>query len=208
MKKLYFFAFLAMSFFATAQSGNGVGDGIFRYGISLKAHQSNIRGIHQYSKMRIAGAGGVFVEIPFVQRLSSSTFVVPMVEYSMEGEENEPETGREKFHNDYVNGLVYIKHFFGARGLNDPKVFVFLGPKLSYNISQKTDAEITDPVIQTAEDSLEDVQIGISFGGGYRFARNIEAYIRWDNGFNPVYINYPYGTFNYQLGAGINILFR
>lgn len=180
-----------------------------QFGITANVHHSNVRGIHDYSKGRIAPAVGVFAEIPFAQRYVSYSHLVPQLEYSMEGERATPATGDQKFNNDYVNALVMIKHYFGFNQLNEnKKFFVMLGPKVGYNITQKTEGPISHDPDLAAEDNFNKVNIGVVLGTGYQLNDNFELFFRYDQGLSAVYKKFENKTFSYQFNLGLNFKFN
>lgn len=218
MKKFLIAAAAVIFFQAQAQqTGNGVGDGMIRYGITAKVHSSNISNIHDRSKPRIAGSAGGFVEIPFAQRVASSSFLVAQAEYSMEGEKSEIGDSKQEFNHDYVNVMFMIKHFFSSKDANvEPKIFAFIGPKFAINVAEQTKGEIPFVSDLNAQANFKTFNFGMTLGAGYRINRNIEAFVRGDYGFSNVYDRpksiystvKPKGTSPYQLGAGLNYIFN
>lgn len=179
------------------------------FGIMANVHNSNVRGIHDYSKGRIAPAVGVFAEIPFAQRYVSYTHLVPQLEYSMEGERATPSTGDQKFNNDYVNALLMVKHYFAFNKVNENKdFFVLLGPKVGYNLSQKTEGPILYAPDLAAESNFSKVNVGVVLGTGYKFTERFEMFFRYDQGLSSVYKNFENKTFAYQFNLGLNFKFN
>ncbi len=180
-----------------------------QFGATLKVHQSNIRGIHDYSKARIAPAIGVFAQIPLNSRVENNIYFVPQLEFSMEGENAKEPKGDQKFHFSYINVPLYLKYYFGFNKENTNKnLFVMAGPKFGFAVSEKREGAVYNPQDIAAEGHHKKFNLAASVGGGYRFTENFEGYLRYDHGFTKAYDNYTLQkTYNYQLGAGINYIF-
>ena len=90
----------------------------FKYGITGNIHRGSIVGVHDRSVGKYGGGLGVFAEIPLVENDvfdSAWLFLVPQIEYSMQGENAEVNVDRfgvQKYHYDYAAMQVYLKWFF------------------------------------------------------------------------------------------------
>ena len=90
----------------------------FKYGITGNIHRGSIVGVHDRSVGKYGGGLGVFAEIPLVENDvfdSAWLFLVPQIEYSMQGENAEVNVDRfgvQKYHYDYAAMQVYLKLVF------------------------------------------------------------------------------------------------
>ena len=198
-------------FLFTAVSAQYSGES--RIGFTGNFHQGSIVNIHDESKGRYGGTLGVVAEIPIVSADitgGENIFLMPMVEYSMQGENSTVETatwGRQKFHNDYVAAQLYLKYFF-APGRNLSEYFVFAGPRVEFLVRDKreTSAQYEALYFQyNHDDEMNKIGIAVSVGVGTRIMDNLEAFLRFDRGFSKVYPNAVNGvTYNRQLSVGVN----
>lgn len=198
-------------FLFTAVSAQYSGES--RIGFTGNFHQGSIVNIHDASKGRYGGTLGVVAEIPIVSADitgGENIFLMPMVEYSMQGENSAVESGkygRQKFHNDYVAAQLYLKYFF-APGRNLSEYFVFAGPRVEFLVRDKreTSAQYEALYFQyNHDDEMNKIGIAVSVGVGTRIMDNLEAFLRFDRGFSKVYPNAVNGvTYNRQLSVGVN----
>lgn len=103
----------------------------FKYGVTANLHQSNIRGIHSWSKGRIAPGLGAFAQFPLDARVDRGLYLMPQIEFSMEGERAEDPRGEQKFYYNYINIPVYFKYYFSISKkseLQEDNFFVQAGP--------------------------------------------------------------------------------
>jgi len=198
-------------FLFTAVSAQYSGES--RIGFTGNFHQGSIVNVHDASKGRYGGTLGVVAEIPIVSADitgGENIFLMPMVEYSMQGENSAVESGkygRQKFHNDYVAAQLYLKYFF-APGRNLSEYFVFAGPRVEFLVRDKreTSAQYEALYFQyNHDDEMNKIGIAVSVGVGTRIMDNLEAFLRFDRGFSKVYPNAVNGvTYNRQLSVGVN----
>ncbi|AZI66645.1 PorT family protein [Kaistella daneshvariae] len=208
MKKINLFIALFLFMAVSAQYSSES-----RIGFTGNFHQGSIVNIHDASKGRYGGTLGVVAEIPIVSADitgGENIFLMPMVEYSMQGENSAVESGkygRQKFHNDYVAAQLYLKYFF-APGRNLSEYFVFAGPRVEFLVRDKrvTSAQYEASYFQyNHDDEMNKIGIAVSVGVGTRIMDNLEAFLRFDRGFSKVYPNAINGvTYNRQLSVGVN----
>lgn len=180
-----------------------------KYGVTAKVHSSAIRGIHANSTGRIAPAVGVFMQIPFIQRMRDHWFFVPMLEFSMEGERDEDPAGNKQFNHNYINIPLYIKYYFNfTNGMGEKKLYLMGGPKVGYAISERTEGNLNADDL-AAQATFKPFSAGLSGVVGYNITPKLEVFGRYDQGLTSVYEkSFGRRTFNYQLGAGLNYLFN
>ncbi|RQP12720.1 MAG: PorT family protein [Chryseobacterium sp.] len=209
MKNILLSASLLAATFITAQLTET------RFGVNANIHQSNVGNIHYDSKGRIAPAIGIFAQIPLKkydggeQAAKHRVFFVPQLEFNMAGESDKQEgAGTVKYHNNYINLPLYFKYYFGFQGENGPhNAIVQAGPVVGVAVSQNVNGKALLAEYQAADDNFKNFDLGLSVGLGYRIAPDFEALVRYDYGLLKPY-EYKNRTYNYQLGVGINWLFR
>lgn len=184
-----------------------------KYGVTANFHQSSITGVHDVSKGKFGGGGGIFVQIPLVEGDifdSSWLYLMPQVEYNMMGENAKAEVntlGTQKFDTSYLSAQLYIKYFFNSQGVKGD-VFVFGGPRVEFLLSNKRDVTAAYDAVYyqyNLDDEMNDFGYGVSLGTGLQVSPKIDAFIRYDQGFSNVYPkNNLNNTRNRMLAVGIN----
>jgi len=208
MKKINLLVALVLFISVSAQSSDET-----RFGFTGNFHQGSIVNVHDASKGRFGGSLGVLAEFPIVKSDAEGQeylYLVPMLEYSMQGENATAEVqkyGRQKFHNDYVAAALYLKYFYRPGNIKSD-YFVFGGPRLEFLVSDKreTSAQYEELYFQyNHDDEMNKIGLGVSVGVGARVTDNLEAFLRFDRGFSKVYPNAINGvTYNRQLSVGVN----
>ena len=169
MKKISTVLALFLAIAISAQS--------FKYGITGNIHRGSIVGVHDRSVGKYGGALGVFAEIPLVENDvfdSAWLFLVPQIEYSMQGENAEVNVDRfgvQKYHYDYAAMQVYLKWFF-HKGNMRRDVFLFAGPRIEYMVRQKETVDPAYDVIHykfNLDDEVNKFGYGVSVN--YRISR-------------------------------------
>ena len=185
----------------------------FKYGVTGNFHKGSIVGVHDVSKGAYGGGLGVFGEFSLVENDvfdSAWLYVVPQIEYSMQGEIAKAEQdkfGIQEFHHDYIAMQVYLKYFFHQQNVKRDLYF-FGGPRIEYLVRQ--DRKV-NPAYDLAyykfnlDDEVAKVGYGVSVGVGLKVGEKMEAFLRYDQGFSKVYPkNDSNNTYNRLLGIGIN----
>lgn len=205
MKKLNTFLALFFVLSLSAQT--------FKYGITGNFHKGSIAGVHDRSEGKFGGGLGAFVEFPLVENDvfdSAWLYLVPQIEYSMQGENakvNTDKYGVQKYHYDYLAMQLYLKWFF-HKGNMKRDLFLFAGPRIEYMVRQK---ETVDPAYDVVhykfnlDDEVNKFGYGVSFGAGMKISQKVEAFLRYDRGFSKIYPNNNRNnTYNRLLAVGIN----
>lgn len=212
MKKINLIIALVLFISLSAQNS-----GETRFGVTGNFHRGSIVNVHDRSIGRYGGTLGVLAEIPMLRSDVTGgewLFFVPMVEYSMQGENATAElsrVGRQKFHHDYIGAQFYVKYFFHPNNILSD-YFVFLGPRVEFLVRE--DRNVTELYDATYfqynhDDELNNFGMGLSVGAGARVTDDLEAVIRFDRGFSKVYPNNTNGvTYNRQLSVGVNYYIR
>ncbi len=185
------------------------------YGVTGNFHRGSIVGVHDRSIGRYGGAIGAFVQFPLVENdifNSAWLYLVPQIEYSMQGENAKAEKeryGLQKFHHDYVAAQLYVKYFVSRYGYKT-NVFVFGGPRVEFlvNESRKVDPAYDAAYYQFNYDkTLTKTSFGASIGVGMVINDHFEGFVRYDQGVTRVYPDNTFrNTFNRQLAIGLNYL--
>lgn len=189
----------------------------FKYGVTGNFHKGSIVGVHDVSKGAFGGGLGIFGQWSLVENDvfdSAWLYIMPQLEYSMQGEIAKAEQDRfgiQKFHHDYVAMQVYMKYFF-HKGNMKRDLYVFAGPRIEYLVREKREV---DPAYDLAyfqyngDDEVNKFGYGISFGAGLKVTQQVEAFLRYDRGFGTVYPNNDRrNTYNRLLALGINYYFN
>ncbi len=184
-----------------------------KYGITGNIHRGSIVGVHDRSIGKYGGGLGVFAEIPLVENDvfdSAWLYLVPQIEYSMQGENAEVKKdiyGLQKFHHDYLAMQVYLKWFF-HKGNMKRDLFLFAGPRIEYLVRE--DRKV-DPAYDLThykvnlDDEIEKFGYGVSFGAGLKITQQWSAFLRYDRGFSKVYPNNDRNnTYNRLIALGVN----
>ncbi|MBW7866754.1 MAG: PorT family protein [Brumimicrobium sp.] len=195
-----------------------------RIGIEGNIHQSNIRGIHSFSKGRFSPAIGFFVKIPFQRSLGegmtrdASFYFSPMIEYCMSGENDKSSRGTVNYNNDYVQIPLLFDYVFELGRVGYRNMCISFGPVISYAVNNKIYGNINEvykgksatlDVLEQAHSSFNKLDVGATVSIGYRLNPLIELFVRYDNGFMKVYKDYDkHYTFNYRLGIGTKFLIK
>ena len=185
----------------------------FKYGITGNFHKGSIVGVHDVSKGAYGGGLGVFGQFALVENDifdSAWLYLVPQLEYSMQGEIAKAEEhlfGIQKFNHDYIGMQVYLKYFF-HRGNMKKDFYVFAGPRVEFLVRE--DRKV-DPAYDLAyykfnkDDAVESFGYGVSFGAGLKVSQQMEAFLRYDRGFSKVYPNNTSSnTYNRLIAVGLN----
>ncbi|MGV4415204.1 outer membrane beta-barrel protein [Chryseobacterium sp. T1] len=199
MKKTYSLLFSCFLAFVTAQS--------LKLGVTANFHKTSIVNIHDYSKTPWGGGGGAYAEFTLVENDiydSSWLYLVPQLEFSMQGENAEPDQGKQKFPFYYVGMPIYLKYFLHQENIKR-NVFFFGGPRLEYLVyNDRKGPEVYD-MFKEQEKRVSKLGYGVSLGAGVSVSDNLEVFIRFDRGFSKVYPDYLSGTtYNRLLGIGFN----
>lgn len=219
MRKIITCCFLAAGFSAYGQAFAD-----HKIGVTLNGHGSQIHGIHLHSKTRYGAGLGVFTEIPLDAksgdvRNANKFFFVPQLEFSMDGENNNPNTGKQKYHAEFISLPLYFKYYFPFGSTADDAVFLQLGPQFGFAVASKAsgpdDMNSSENgykvnFVQHHNDNFKKFNIGASVAVGYRMTENWQAFVRYDHGFTKAYDNNPGGekTYHYKLGAGLSYIFN
>lgn len=205
MKKINTFLALFFVLSLSAQS--------FKYGVTGNFHKGSIVGVHDRSEGKFGGGLGVFAEFPLVENDvfdSAWLYLVPQIEYSMQGENakvNTDKYGIQKYHYDYLAMQLYLKWFF-HKGNMKRDVFLFAGPRIEYMVRQKESVDPAYDVVHykfNLDDEVNKFGYGVSLGAGMKITQTVEAFIRYDHGFSKVYPNNDRNnTYNRLLAVGIN----
>lgn len=179
----------------------------FKLGVTGNFHKSSIVGIHDFSKGKFGGGLGFYASFPLVENDifdSAWLYLVPQIEYSMQGENADPPQGYQTFDNHYVAAQFYVKYFLHKDGFKRD-VFFFAGPRVEYLVSEaRKGPEVYDMFVEQ-EKKINSFGYGVSFGAGLRISNEIEAFLRYDRGFSKIYPDYTmHNTYNRLLGIGIN----
>lgn len=190
-----------------------IGAQSFKYGVTGNFHKGSIVGVHDVSKGAYGGGLGVFGEIALVENDvfdSAWLYIVPQIEYSMQGEiakAEEEKYGIQKFHHDYLAMQVYLKWFF-HKGNMKRDVFLFAGPRIEYLVREKREVDPAYDAVYykyNLDDEVNKFGYGVSFGAGLKVSQKVSAFIRYDRGFSKVYPNNDQrNTYNRLLAVGIN----
>ncbi|WP_226063951.1 outer membrane beta-barrel protein [Kaistella polysaccharea] len=212
MKKIN--TLIALVLFITLSAQNS---GAVRYGVTGNFHRGSIVNVHDVSTGSYGGTLGLLAEIPIMKSDVTGgeyLFLVPMVEYSMQGENAKADVaryGRQKFHHDYIGAQLYVKYFFHP-GNNLSDYFIFAGPRIEFLVREDRQVSAlydADYFKYNHDDVLNNFGFGISVGAGARITDDLEAVLRFDRGFTKVYPNNTNGvTYNRQLSVGVNYYFR
>lgn len=176
-----------------------------RYGITANLHQGSIVGVHDVSKGRFGGSIGALAEFTLAEGDISGTgwlFLVPQLEYSMQGEiakAEEKKFGIQKFNHDYLAGQLYLKYFFKTK-YDISNFFLFAGPRVEILVREDRQVDPAYDVVYgkyNNDTTLNDVGIGVSVGIGAKVSDNFEGFLRYDHGFTKVYPNNTNNTFNH-----------
>ncbi len=182
-------------------------------GVTANIHQSNIYGIHDYSKGRIAPAFGLTLQYRLEKDISDEKeykyFLQPVLEYSMDGEKAEPPQGSQKFLNNYISLPIFFKYYFTlSETKRDRRYFLMAGPLFGFAVSDKREGNLYFSQDISADKNFKKFNFGVTLGAGYHFDKNLEAFVRFDRGLSKAYGVYTlYNTYNYKLGVGINYFF-
>ena len=195
-------------FFLTLISGQ-----TFKYGVTGNFHKGSIVGVHDRSRGNFGGGLGIFGQMAIVENDifdSAWLYVMPQIEYSMQGEHanaNERLFKMQRFDHDYVAMQVYLKYFFHKNNYKKD-YYVFAGPRIEYLVREKRDVPPGYDLIYykfNKDDELNKFGYGVSFGAGLKVSDKMEAFIRYDRGFSKVYKNNDINnTYNRLLAIGIN----
>ena len=185
----------------------------FKYGVTGNFHNGSIVGVHDVSKGVYGGGLGIFGQWSLVENDvfdSAWLFIMPQIEYSMQGEiakAEEEKFGVQRFYHDYVAMQVYLKWFF-HQGNMKRDLYLFAGPRIEYLVREKREV---DPAYDLAyyqyngDDEVKKFGYGVSFGAGLKINLHLEAFLRYDRGFSTVYPNNTNrNTYNRLLALGLN----
>ena len=179
-----------------------------KLGVTGNIHKTSIVNIHDYSKTPWGGGGGVFAEISLVHNDvfdSAWLYLMPQLEFSMQGENAEPPQGKQQFPAQYIGVPIYIKYFF-HQGNVKRNLFLFGGPRLEFLVSHdRKGPEVYDMFVEQ-EKKFATFGYGISLGAGIKMSDNLEMFIRFDRGLSKIYPDYTNKstTYNRLLGLGFN----
>lgn len=184
-----------------------------KYGVTANFHKGSIVGVHDVSKGKFGGSLGIFVQIPLVENDvfdSANLYLVPQIEYSMQGENADAEEvrfNRQKFHHDYIAAQLYIKWFYSPNGYKSD-LFLFGGPTVEFLVRENRTVDPAYDLVYykyNLDDKVNNFGFGASIGVGYKVSDRIETFLRFDRGFSKVYPNNDLrNTYNRLLGVGIN----
>ena len=206
-------------------------ESLYRFGITANIHQSNIKNIHWNSKGRIAPSVGIFGVIPITGEEGTADigrpggfYFIPQLEYTLDGENNNPETGKQKYRTNFLSLPLNIRYYFNVSSSAENKdIFVQVGPQIGFSIYDKasgpSDALSADNgervnYVVHHEDNYKKFNFGLTVGAGYRFTDNWDVLLRYDHGLTKTYDTNPSiglnnkRTFHYKLGLGVNYTFN
>jgi len=200
MKKASIVLFLLTIGFMSAQS--------FKLGATANIHKTSIVNIHDYSTHPFSGGLGVFGEIPLVENDifdSAWLYLVPQLEFSMQGENADARTGKQKFPNYYFGMPIYVKYFFHRSGWKSD-IFLMAGPRFEFLVYNDRKGPEVPPKFVEQEKKINSFGYGLSVAAGLKVDENWEVFMRFDRGFSKVYPDYTYKSTNYNrlLGIGVN----
>lgn len=185
----------------------------FKYGVTGNFHKGSIVGVHDVSKGIFGGSVGVFGQIPLVENDvfdSAWLYIMPQIEYSMQGEVADADPARydkQKFYHDYVAMQVYLKYFF-HKGNMKKDYYVFAGPRIEYLVREDRKVDPAYDLVYykyNLDDEVNKFGYGVSVGAGLKVSPQMEAFIRYDRGFSKVYPNNDLrNTYNRLLAVGLN----
>lgn len=180
----------------------------YKMGVTGNIHKSTIVNIHDVSKPSWGGGVGVFAQFALVENDvfdSAWLYLMPQLEFSMQGENAEPPQGKQQFPNHYIGLPIYIKYFF-HKGNMKRDVFLIAGPRLEFLVSHDRKGPEVYPMFVDQEKKINKFGFGLSVGAGLKLSDNMEAFIRFDRGFSKVYPDYIHKstTYNRLLGIGVN----
>lgn len=183
-----------------------------KWGVTGNFHRGSIVNVHDRSEGRYGAGVGVFADISLMENDAFDTawlYVSPQIEYSMQGEHANAETdtyGVQKYHYDYLAAAVYLKYFF-HNGRMKSGAYLFGGPRVEFMVSQKEDVSAAYDAVYyqyNLDDVVNKTGFGASFGAGFKINKQLEAFIRYDQGFSKVYENNPRNTHDRLLAVGVN----
>ncbi|WP_312323012.1 outer membrane beta-barrel protein [Soonwooa sp.] len=204
MKKASIVLFLLTIGFMSAQS--------FKLGATANIHRSSIVHVHDVSKPAWGGGVGVFGEIPIVDNDifdSAWLYLVPQLEFSMQGENAQPYSNKDKqqFPNYYLGVPVYVKYFFHRSGWKSD-LFLMAGPRFEFLVYNDRKGPEGYAMYAGQEDKINSFGYGLSVGAGLRVQDDWEIFVRFDRGFSKIYPDYDAAnktsTYNRLLGLGVN----
>lgn len=185
----------------------------FKYGVTGNFHKGSIVGVHDRSIGKYGGGIGLFGQWSLVENDvydSAWLYVMPQIEYSMQGENAEVKEdlyGLQKFHHDYVAMQVYLKYFF-HKGNMKRDLFLFAGPRVEFLVREDRKVDLRYDLTHyqyNLDDKVEKFGYGVSLGAGLKVSQQMEAFIRFDRGFSKVYPNNDRNnTYNRLLAVGVN----
>lgn len=208
MKKTIFI--LALSFFGFSNAQESL-----EYGVTANFHKGSIVNVHDVSKGKFGGGLGFFLNFPLTSGDvygEQFLYLMPQIEYSMQGEYAKAEGGRfgtQKFPADYLAAMLYLKYYFHPGQIKND-VFAFLGPRVEYMINHKKEV---DPGYEAVyyqfnlDNNMNKLGFGLSGGVGLQINPEFDAFLRYDQGFSKVYPDNPARTYNRLLALGINYYF-
>ena len=180
----------------------------FKYGITANLHKTSIVNIHDYSRTPWGGGLGGFAEFALVENDvfdSAWLYLMPQIEFSMQGENAAPPQGKQQFPMHYIGLPIYLKYFF-HRGNMRSDIFLFAGPRFEFMVyNDRKGPEVYDMFVDQ-EKTLNEFSYGVSMGAGYRLSDKAEVFLRFDRGLSKIYPDYTHHstTYNRLLGIGFN----
>lgn len=200
MKRIHFIILLLFGQFLLAQS--------LSIGVTGNVHKTSIVNIHDYSKTPWGGGGGAYAEVALVPNDifdSAWLYLVPQIEFSMQGENAAPPQGKQEFPAQYIGVPIYVKYFF-HQGNVKRNLFLFGGPRLEFLVNNdRKGPEVYDMFVDQ-EKKFASFGYGISLGAGVKVSDKMEVFIRFDRGLSKIYPDYTNKstTYNRLLGIGFN----
>ncbi len=191
MKKVFFFAVLAIFGVTASSAQEGASTGGFHWGVKAGANFSSVNGddVNDVDSRTGLQIGGV-VSIPVTELFS----VQPEVVYSMRGWKD----GDFTIKVDYVDVPV-MADFEIIEGLS-----LQGGPLLGFNLSAKVENEDGN------ENDIEDIStlnVGAAIGAQYELPVGVFFNVRYDMGFNDV-IDNNFDAKNCNIGASVGFMIQ
>lgn len=205
MKKAIFI--LALSFFGLSKAQETL-----EYGVTANFHKGSIVNVHEASKGKFGGGLGFFMNFPITSGDvygEQFLYMMPQIEYSMQGEYAKAESermGTQKFPADYLAAMLYFKYYFHPGNIKND-IFVFLGPRAEFLLRYKKDVVPAYDAVYyqyNHDNKMNNFGFGLSGGVGLQINPEFDAFLRYDQGFSKVYPDNPARTYNRLLAVGVN----
>lgn len=197
MKKLLFTSLLLIVFGVYNVHAQANSD-LVQWGFKAGVNFANLSGsdVDGSPDSRTGFQAGIVAEVPFTERLS----IQPELYYSQQGATTKGEIMgsqiKMKMHLDYIHIAPIFKYYI-IQGLN-----IQVGPQLGFNVNKDVTVETELGNDTSSIDDVNDIDLDIVAGVGYKFDMGVFVNARYMHGFSKVSKDNDVHNSVIQIGVG------